>query len=222
MTTTVPSLPTTPAELITTVANQLMVHLPYERQAKIVLDPAVERVVAYNEQRMSDLPPITNQTSADAVRKLTAGAKKDYNAIESARQLIKAPFLEICNQIDKAAAAPKERLQAVIDECKNQTRDWIAAEEARRAKEEEQRRAAEVVATKASSRPTPAIIAPVLHETIDAALTTRSEVEITNYEEIPPEYWIVDMQKLRYDLLTLKKTVPGARVVVGQDVVARP
>jgi hypothetical protein len=30
------------------------------------------------------------------------------------------------------------------------------------------------------------------------------------------------MQKLRYDLLTLKKTVPGARVVVGQDVVARP
>jgi|GEM_PF-6867670 hypothetical protein len=221
MTTTLPALPTKPAELITTVENQLSVHLPYERQAKIVLDPAVERIVAYAEQRMGDLPPITNQPTADGVRAMAAEAKKDYNAIEAAREFIKAPFLDICRQIDKAAAAPKERLQAIIDECKNQTRDWIAAEEARRVREEQQRRAAEVVATKASSRPTPAIIAPVLHETIDAALTTRSDVEITNYEDIPAEYWIVDMTRLRYDMLTLKKPVPGARVVTGQDVVAR-
>jgi hypothetical protein len=218
---TTAALPAKPAELITTVENQLAVHLPYERQTRVVLDGAVERIVAYAEKRMGDLPVITNQPSADAVRKLALEVKKDFNAIEIARELIKAPFLEICRLIDAAAKPPKDRLQCIIDDCKEQQRVWIAAEETRRAKEELDRRAAETKASVASPRPTLAIIAPVLHETIDAPLTTRSDVSITNYEEIPAEYWIVDMVKLRHDMLVLKKTVPGAVVVTGQDVVVR-
>jgi hypothetical protein len=220
--TTLPALPTTPAQLIHGVATQLMVHLPFERDARIVMDPAIERLVSADERKMGALAAIENQQTADTMRKFLVEVKKDFNCIEAARTLVKEPFLTICQMIDDAARGPKERLQAIIDDGKEQQRVWIAAEEARRVAEETRRRAAETVATKASSRPTAAIIAPVLHETIDAPLTTRSDVEITDYDQIPPEYWMIDMVKLRHDMLTLHKAVPGARVVTGQDVVVRP
>jgi hypothetical protein len=215
------ALPTTPAELITTVADQLAVHLPFERNARIILDPAVERLVSNAERQMGALPAVTDQASADGMRRFLVVVKKDFNIIEAARELIKAPFLDICRQIDAAAKLPKDRLQAIMDDGKEQQRLWIAAEEARRAREEQARRAAEVTATAASTRPTQAIIAPVLHETIDAPLTSRSDVQITDYDQIPAEYWMLDMGKLRHDMLTLKKTVPGATVVTVQDVVVR-
>lgn len=214
-------VPTIPAELIHGVDNQLMVHLPFERQARIVIDPAVERLVSADERKMGSLAAIDNQPTADAMRAFLLEVKKDFNVVEAARTLVKEPFLTICQMIDDAARGPKERLQAILDDGKEQQRVWIAAEQQRRDREEAARRVAETVATKASSRPTPAIIAPVLHETIDAPLTTRSDIEITDYEQIPAEYWVVDMVKLRHDLLTLHKTVPGARVVTGQDVVVR-
>jgi|HubBroStandDraft_2_1064218.scaffolds.fasta_scaffold118123_3 hypothetical protein len=220
--TTLPVLPTTPAQLIHGVANQLMVHLPFERDARIVMDPAIERLVSADERKMGDLAAIENQPTADAMRAFLVEVKKDFNCIEAARTLVKEPFLKICQMIDEAARGPKERLQAIIDDGKEQQRVWIAAEEARRVAEEARRRTAEMVATKTTSlRPTAAIIAPVLHETIDAPLTTRSDVEITDYDQIPPEYWMIDMVRLRHDMLTLHKTVPGARVVTGQDVVVR-
>jgi hypothetical protein len=215
------ALPTTPAELITTVADQLAVHLPFERSARIILDPAVERLVSNAEHQMGALPAVMDQASADGMRRFLVVVKKDFNIIEAARELIKAPFLDICRQIDAAAKLPKDRLQAIMDDGKEQQRLWIAAEEARRAREEQARRAAEVTATAASSRPTAAIIAPVLHETIDAPLTSRSDVQITDYDQIPAEYWVIDMVRLRHDMLTLKKTVPGATVVTAQDVVVR-
>jgi len=219
---TAAALPTIPAELIHGAANQLMVHLPFERQARIVMDPAIERLISADERKMGELPAVENQSTADTMRNFLVEVKKDFNCIEAARTLVKEPFLTICRMIDEAARGPKERLQAIMDDGKEQQRVWIAAEEARRAAEETRRRAAESVATKASTRPTAAIIAPVLNETIDAPLTTRSDIEITDYEQIPAEYWVVDMVKLRHDLLTLHKTVPGARVVTGQDVVVRP
>ncbi len=176
--------------------------------------------VDQREQALIDAPAITDPTTLTAVRKVVKDAKTLWNDIEASRQMVKAPYLDACTKIDAAARPLLARLQAIIDEGKNQQGEYIIERDRLLAEEEANRKLAEIAAMQDTSRPTAPLIAPSLPSPIDAPLQSRPRVEVVDPVQLPREYLMPNYALITADALA-GKAIPGVVVHRESIIVAR-
>lgn len=195
--------------------NQDLILQPPKIGPTVILSGAVIAQVATLEERMIALPTITDQASADAVGAVMKEANRLLREIDAQRYNAKRPWAEVANAIDAAARPVTQRLDAIKTEAKLQTEQFIHEQNQIRLRAAEAARIAQATAEaalKADPAAVPQLQVTVLPQQIQLPTQERSEVEVYDMTQIPDEYWVLDMVKLRKAVLQDGLTVPGARI----------
>jgi hypothetical protein len=170
--------------------------------------------------RMEQHPGVTDQSSIDTMRAIVRDASELKRDIEQCRKRVKEPFLRAGQAIDAEANRFQTRLDIVIDEGKRQQADFAIERDRKIAEQRKLLEEAEKAAQTDTSRPTPPLTVLVPTEEINIPISRRKVVVITDRMQIPSEYWIIDEKRLEADVLA-GKVVPGTRIDIQQNVVAR-
>ena len=192
--------------------------------SSIVVDGINLQKVQAVVQRMVDAPQITDQATFDIVRKIVSDAAAVKNAVDTLREIAKAPFLNIGKAIDKAAKAAWAPLDVVIAEGKRQETEFLIERDRQIAAERQRIADAEAAARADTSRPTapllPALQATAPIQAIIAPTMTRKVLRILNEGIIPAEYRVLDFARIERDLRQ-GIAVPGAILEDEKRVTAR-
>lgn len=199
--------------------NDIIIPTKLPETSLVVPGILYQQIVALH-QRMTEHVDISDDASFQSMRKLVKDASALKKKIEVARQLAKDPYWKTGQAIDMAANAIMNLIEIVVNEGKAQETFFLVEQD--RKKAEEAKRVADMEATAKldTSRPTAPLTIPVHFEVIDAPISKRKVVKITDYTLIPRDYWIVDMKRLEADVLD-GAVVPGTVIEFEQQVVAR-
>lgn len=162
-------------------------------------------------------PPITDQASMDQVRGVLTKASALLKQIETERKAAQKPFDQVIQAIRSAAKPVTERLEAVVAECKMQIATALAQQEAAARKAEAERLAA-LAASNSGLPQVPVVALPT--QLLEAATQTRKEVVVVDASQVPDQYWVLDMAKIKADALA-GAVIPGVEVREVRIVVAR-
>lgn len=162
-------------------------------------------------------PPITDQASMDQVRGVLTKASALLKQIETERKAAQKPFDQVIQAIRSAAKPVTERLEAVVAECKTQIATALAQQEAAARKAEAERLAA-LAASNSGLPQVPVVALPT--QLLEAATQTRKEVVVVDASQVPDQYWVLDMAKIKADALA-GAVIPGVEVREVRIVVAR-
>lgn len=162
-------------------------------------------------------PPITDQASMDLVRAIAAKANTLLKQIEAERKMAQKPFDQVIQAIRAAAKPVTERLEEVVAECKAQIAAALAEQEAAARKAEAERLAA-LAAAKNDPSQVPVVALPT--QQLTAATQSRKEVVVVDPNQVPDQYWVLDMAKIKADALA-GVVIPGVEVREVRVVVAK-
>lgn len=194
---------------------------PQPMAPSVVVQGAVIAQVSALCESLGNAPAITDQDSMNAVRAIMTSARKLATEVDSQRSLAKQPWAAVTTAIDNAARPIKDQLEAVVEECKEQIRVFLAEQDRIRRKAEEERKAAEAAAAAAlAAGQTPVLVATVQPQTIVAPTRKAYEWVVVDRSKIPEHYFDIAWDRVNFDWKD-DKPIPGIEKRERTDVVAR-
>lgn len=196
---------------------------PPQIPTTVVVAAAVIDMVAAAEQAMTDAPVIVDQATYDIVRSVMVNAQQVLRAIDSQRQLAKAPWFAVGKAIDDAARPFLLRCEAIKDECKAQQAAFLEAQDRLKAEAERARAVAEAAAA-AMLKPgqAPQLSVQVLPTEIHAPVTRTAEVEVFDLTLVPRAFMIPHFPNIKAHMEKHGDgSVPGCRFKTVVHVPAR-
>ncbi len=179
----------------------------------------IEKITGlYN--RMGEHPDIVDKATFDSMRSLVRDASKLKGEIETCRQRAKEPFLRVGQSIDQAAGKYTSQIEEVITEGKRQEAAFLTERDRKIAEDQRRHALAEAAAQKDVSRPTPPLTAVLATEAIDAPISKRKKVVVTNPALLPAKYWMINMELVTAETLA-GEIIPGVELQYEQVLAAR-
>jgi hypothetical protein len=202
------------------MANDIILSPQPMAPSVVVQGEVIARVSALCESLIA-APAITDQASLDQVRAIMKGASKLVSDVDVQRSLAKQPWAAVATAIDDAARPIKDQLKAVVEECKEQIRVFLAEQDRIRAEAAK----AQAIATAAAAASLAAGHAPVMAVTIQPqtiVAPTRKDYEwvVLDRSLIPAEYFDIAWDRINWDT-DRGIVIPGVQKRETTTIVAR-
>ncbi len=188
-----------------------IVHLPELPSSVQVADPTIVAATCDLVSKVSEFPAIQNDAMCIDARTLMNQAGALSKAVAAAKAKVRKPLADVVKEIDAAVKPLLDSLDGAVALLKIRLEAYRVEQEAREA--------ARLAALDIGDGRT---VPLDLEAPAPVAIPTRTyrDVVITDERLVPDEYWVIDMARVREDVLA-GIAIPGTAIKTTKDVVNR-